>query len=212
MNNVLAHMIPACAPRWRRARAKDPKPWPFWAQGSAFRALRWRRRCSRRRATWPRAGLSRKPLPRSNRRRRRATPAPAAPAEAGPEPAPAAPGAPPAWRVDTGASAINSLVYIGESGQTLMRGRFTRWRRHPLRRRNLQASAMQASKPPRRRQGGLSNNTLSTAPWFNSAANPTPSPPATSARAGMAEARGVLSRAAGTAGAPATPRSTATAR
>lgn len=96
-------------------------------------------------------------------------------AEAAPA-APAEPGAPPAWRVDAGASAVNfTYVYSDESGETPMNGRFTRWRADirfdpenlPASRANVTIETASVNTAV-----AYHNNTLATAAWFNSAANP----------------------------------------
>ncbi|MCR6646430.1 MAG: YceI family protein [Terricaulis sp.] len=96
-------------------------------------------------------------------------------AEAAPA-APAEPGAPPAWRVDAGASAVNfTYVYSDESGETPMNGRFTRWRADirfdpenlPASRANVAIETASVNTAV-----AYHNNTLATAAWFNSAANP----------------------------------------
>ncbi len=101
-----------------------------------------------------------------------AAPEPAAPAPA----APSEPGAPAAWRVDAGASAVNfTYVYSDESGDTPMNGRFTRWRADirfdpenlPASRANVTIETASVNTAV-----AYHNNTLATAAWFNSAAEP----------------------------------------
>jgi cytochrome b561 len=91
--------------------------------------------------------------------------------------APAAPGAPSAWRVDAGASAVAfNYVYTDESGETPMSGRFTRWRADiRFDPENLAASsaAVTIETASADTSAPYHNTTLPTAPWFNSAANPT---------------------------------------
>lgn len=111
---------------------------------------------------------------------------------------PATPGAPASWRVDTGASAINfTYIYSDESGDAQMRGRFTRWRADirfdaenlPASRANvtIETASANTSAP-------YHNNTLPTASWFNSAAQPNATFVATDIRATSNgyEARGTL--------------------
>lgn len=124
-------------------------------------------------------------------------PAVEAPPTAEPE-APATPGAPSAWRVDTAASAINfTYVYSDESGEVQMRGRFARWRADiRFDAENLPASSARVTieTASANTNAAYHNNTLPTAPWFNSAAEPTATFTATDirARGDGYEARGNL--------------------
>ena len=125
-------------------------------------------------------------------------PAPTAHPEEAALAAPPAPDAPAAWRVDTGASTINfAYLYTDESGDTPMNGRFTRWRADiRFDPENLPASRVSVTieTASANTSAAYHNNTLPTAPWFNSAANPAATFVANDirARAGGYEARGTL--------------------
>lgn len=100
----------------------------------------------------------------------------APPSAVTPESAPAGPGAPPAWRVNAGSSAIGfAYTYADESGESRFEGRFTRWRADiRFDSDNLAASRAAVTIETASASTGMSAHdaALPTSGWFNSGAFP----------------------------------------
>lgn len=175
-DEVLAHMVPGMrAPNETAPPPRSPVRLALLGGGLGLTAV------ALAAAIYVLGGLETQPAPGAEQAPasiEAQAPAPAAPEAEALAPAPAAPGAPPAWRVDAGASAIRFAFSFNDedAGETTrFEGRFNRWRADirfdPD---NLEASSARVVIELASAVDGvpLHERTLPTEPWFNVPAHP----------------------------------------